>query len=277
LLPAGDIAREAAVAEKLELLDTVSSVQSLVTIADTAIAKDMLPQKVIDQFETHNYSRMILTLNTDVESRAAFAAVEQLSELVKSYYGESFYLIGSSASVRDIKAVVEVDFTRVNLISILAVALIILFTFRSLLLPVILILVIETSIWINMSVPYFTNSTLNFIGYMIVGAIQLGGTIDYAILLTNRYMDNRRSMQKKEAAARAISDSGGSILTSAGILCSAGFILGEVSSIAGISELGTLIGRGAILSSLLVFLLLPQLLVIFDGAINRNFIKHEPM
>jgi predicted RND superfamily exporter protein len=275
LVPAGNIAKETALAQRLEDLDTVGSVQSLVTLADSAIAREMLPKAVIDQFETANYSRMILTLNTEVESVAAFSAVEQLTELVRSYYGDDFVLIGSSVSTRDIKTVVEVDFTTVNLISILAVAVILLFTFRSLLLPVLLILVIEASIWINMSVPYFTNSTLNFIGYMIVSAIQLGGTIDYAILLTNRYLENRKILKKKEAAAKAVSDAGGSILTSALILGSAGFILGKVSSISGISELGTLIGRGAILSSLLVFIFLPQLLVIFDGAIKWTTLNRK--
>jgi len=273
LVPTGNIAKEAAVANKLEVLDFITSVQTIVTIADSAIARDMLPQKVVDQFQTANYTRMIITLNTEVESEAAFQAIDQLTELIKSYYGDDFILVGASASVKDIKTVVEVDFTIVNLISILAVAVILLFTFRSFLLPGILILVIEASIWINMSIPYFMNSSLNFIGYMIVSAIQLGGTIDYAILLTDRYMDNRRSMEKKEAAAKAVSDAGRSILTSAGILCSAGFILGEVSSIAGISELGTLIGRGALLSSLMVFILLPQLLVIFDKAIQRTTLK----
>jgi len=273
LIPTGNIAKEAAVANKLEVLDFVTSIQTIVTIADSAIARDMLPQKVVDQFQTANYTRMIITLNTEVESEAAFQAIDQMTELIKSYYGDDFILVGASASVKDIKTVVEVDFTIVNLISILAVAFILLFTFRSLLLPGILILVIEASIWINMSIPYFMNSSLNFIGYMIVSAIQLGGTIDYAILLTDRYMDNRRSMEKKEAAAKAVSDAGRSILTSAGILCSAGFILGEVSSIAGISELGTLIGRGALLSSLMVFILLPQLLVIFDKAIQRTTLK----
>lgn len=273
LVPTGNIAKETAVARKLELLDSVGSVQALVTIADSAIAREMLPQKVVDQFETANYSRMIITLNTEVESDAAFKAIDQLTELIKSYYGEDYVLVGASASVQDIKTVVEVDFTTVNLISILAVAFILLFTFRSLLLPGILILVIEASIWINMSIPYFMNSSLNFIGYMIVSAIQLGGTIDYAILLTDRYMDNRKTLEKKEAAAKAVSDAGRSILTSAGILCSAGFILGQVSSIAGISELGTLIGRGALLSSLMVFILLPQLLVIFDRVIQWTTLK----
>ena len=259
----------------LEDLEAVDTVSALVTLADTAIAREMLPQTVTSRFESAHYSRMIITLNTDVESEAAFAAVDRISGLADSYYGEKALLIGASPSTQDIKTVVEADFSRVNFISILAVALILLFTFHSLLLPVLLILVIESSIWINMSIPYFTASTLNFIGYMIVSSVQLGGTIDYAILLTNRYMDNRKTLPKKEAVAKAISDSGRSILTSALILGSAGFILGGVSSIAGISELGVLIGRGAILSSLLVFLFLPQLLVIFDKAVRWTTLKEE--
>lgn len=275
LVPSGNIAKEAALADKLQHLDTVDSIQALVTIADSAIAREMLPDELVERFETSNYSRFILFLNTEIEGEKAFQAVDQVDALVASYYGENYILVGSSASVRDIKTVVEEDFTRVNMISILAVGLILLFSFRSLLLPVILVFVIETSVWINMSVPYFMNSTLNFIGYMIVSSVQLGGTVDYAILLTTRYLDNRKTMVKREAASKAISDAGGSILTSAAILGSAGFILGGVSSIAGISELGILIGRGALLSLLLVLIMLPLFLVLFDQVNHWLSLKKE--
>ncbi|MBH1940000.1 MMPL family transporter [Mobilitalea sibirica] len=273
LVPSGEIARESALVTKLNNLDTVKNVQALVTIADTAIAREMLPQKVVEQFETENYSRMILNMNTEVENDEAFKAVDHIKELTRSYYGEDYIMVGSTVSVRDIKSVVDVDYTRVNLISILAVGFILLLTFRSLLLPVILILVIESSIWINMSIPYFMGSNLIFIGYMIVSAVQLGATIDYAILLTDRYLHNRKKLDKKSAVSKAIADSGGSILTSAGILCTAGFIMGRISTISGISELGILIGRGALLSGLLVFILLPQLLLILDNAIHSTTLK----
>lgn len=275
LVPSGNIAKEAALADKLQHLDTVDNIQALVTIADSAIAREMLPDELVEKFETPNYCRFILFLNTEIEGEKAFRAVDQVDALVASYYGENYILVGSSASVRDIKTVVEEDFTRVNMISILAVGLILLLSFRSLLLPVILVFVIETSVWINMSVPYFTNSTLNFIGYMIVSSVQLGGTVDYAILLTTRYLDNRKTMVKREAASKAISDAGGSILTSAAILGSAGFILGGVSSIAGISELGILIGRGALLSLLLVLIMLPLFLVLFDQVNHWLSLKKE--
>ncbi len=273
MVPTGNIAKETELAKDLQHLDHIESVQALVTIADPAIARELLPTQVLDQFQSEHYNRMIINMDTEVEDQTAFETIDQISKTVQQSYGSDYVMIGSSVSVRDIKAVVDVDYQRVNLISILAVAFILLITFQSILIPGILILVIESSIWINMSVPYFFHNTLSFIGYMIVSTIQLGATIDYAILLTDRYQHNRLKMGKKEAASKAISDSGRSILTSAGILCSAGFIMGQVSSIKGISELGTLIGRGALLSGLLVFILLPQLLVILDKPIRMLTLK----
>ena len=143
------------------------------------------------------------------------------------------------------------------------------FSFKSLILPFILVFVIELSIWINMSIPNLMNQPLIFIGYMIVSSIQLGATIDYAILLTGRYLDNRKSMNKKRAMMRSIVNSGNSILTSSLIMASAGFILALISSVEGVSAIGSLIGRGALLSALLVLIFLPQLLYFFDPWISK--------
>ena len=184
-------------------------------------------------------------------------------------------VFGPTSSVEDIKDVVEHDYSLVNLLSILAVGLILLITFRSLLLPVLLVLVIESAIWLNMSVPYFTGKPLSFIGFMIISAVQLGATIDYAILLTSRYIERRQFEDKIKSGRQAIELAGGSVLMSAGILAAAGISVWIVSRIEGIRELGLLIGRGAILSGIMVLIVLPQLLVLLDrGIAATDLDKH---
>ncbi len=273
LLPGESIAKELALSKHLQGKDYIKSVQALVTIADPSVPKAMLPAKIIERFSSTNYTRVILNLNVPIESDITYLAVQDIHDTVNSYYDQDYYLLGSCTSVSDIKEVVERDFTLVNLISIFAVALIILATFRSLLLPILLVLVIEAAIWINMAIPFFMDSPLIFIGFMIVSAIQLGATIDYAILLTNRYMTNREAMDSKTAAVNALVDSGWSVITSALILFVAGMGVFLISSIKGVSELGMLIGRGAALSGIMVLVILPQSLVLFDKLIQKTTLK----
>ncbi|MEG2857974.1 MAG: MMPL family transporter, partial [Clostridia bacterium] len=141
--------------------------------------------------------------------------------------------------------------------SILAVALIVLMTFKSLSIPVLLVLVIEASVWINMSFPYFGGTSLIFIGYLVVSSIQLGATIDYGILISSRYLENRISHDKYESVALAIEKSGGSVMVSALILAVAGFTLGFVSNMAAVADIGILLGRGAALSGIMYLVVLP--------------------
>lgn len=275
LVPGGDTARERAVAESLESKPYMDGIQGLTTLADPYVPRELLPQELIERFSSKGWVRMILALDVPVESEETFHAVEDIRKTITGFYGSDFHLLGSSTSVNDIKEVVDEDFNLVNLISILLVGVIIMLTFRSLSLPVVLIFAIEASIWINMSIPYFLDDSLSFIGYMIVSAIQLGATIDYAILLTNRYMHNRESMSKRDAVQSAITDSGWSVITSALILFIAGMGVWVMSSIKGVSELGLLIGRGAALSGLMVLILLPQLLVLLDGLIRKTSLKRK--
>jgi len=275
LIPNGNIPAEIGLARELEGKDYMDSVQGLVTLADPYIPRELLPKSVVDQFSSTRMSRMILALDKPEESPETLSAVEDIHKTVSRFYGTDYYLLGSSTSVTDIKTVVDKDFNLVNLISIILVGLIILFTFRSVTLPILLVLVIEASIWINMAIPYFMDEALSFMGYMIVSAIQLGATIDYAILLTNRYMHNRETMGKKESAIAALSDSGWSVITSALILFIAGMGVWIMSSIKGVSELGLLIGRGAVLSGIMVLILLPQLLILLDRVIQKTTLKRE--
>jgi hypothetical protein len=154
--------------------------------------------------------------------------------------------------------------------AIIAIGLVLLITFRSLTLPLILLITIEGAVWINLGLPYFMNSSLNYIGFLIISSVQLGATVDYGILFAKHYMRNRLSESGKEAARLAIRNTSASIMTPACILAIACLILGFISSNGIISELGLMLGRGAIISSILVLILLPSLLIIFDRVIQKT-------
>jgi predicted RND superfamily exporter protein len=275
MVPSGSIQRESALSAALGDLDGVKDVQALVTVADSSIPREMIPQDIVDNFQSERYSRLTVLLDTGIESAASFAAVGSIRETANRYYPGQFLMVGSSPAVSDIKTVVEYDFVITNLIAIIAVGVIILITFRSVAIPILLIFTIQSSIWMNMAIPYFTGSPLIFIGYMIVSAVQLGATIDYAILLTSKYMYNRRTQTRYEAAEGAICASGNSIITSAAIMSAAGFTLGFISGVPSIAALGMLIGRGALLSCLMVLTLLPQLLMAGDGLIRFSTAGHS--
>ncbi len=268
LVPKGDYTKERSLADELLQHPNITDVQGIAAVADIAMPRDILPERLISQFEGDNYARIIANLNLPEESKETFAAIEYAEQLAEKYYGDAFYLTGLSASTLDIKRAADLDYIMVNALAILAVFIILLLTFRSLILPIILIIAIQAAIYLNMSVPYFSGYSMSFIGYLVVSALQLGATIDYAILLTSRYIERRKNINKRVAIIGAIEDAGGSILTSGGILAIAGIIIGTVSSVETVGEMGMLIGRGALLSMLMVFLLLPALLVLFDRFIK---------
>jgi predicted RND superfamily exporter protein len=188
---------------------------------------------------------------------------------------DTYYLTGQSATLLDMKNVVSADTQRINLIAVIGIFIVLLVTFRSLSMPLFLLFAIETAIWINLSFPYFTGHPLSFIGYLIISTVQLGATVDYAILLTNAYLDNRKTLPKKEAMRVTIGDNLVAILISALILATAGFTLALTSSNPIIGELGTLLGRGTLLSFVMVTCVLPALIVFFDKFIQKSTIKHD--
>lgn len=238
------------------------------------IVNNFITDEYKAQFLSENYSRVILTINTERESPRAEIAVDIVETVVaRQPFANEAHIIGVSPSVREIKHVVETDYVIVDLISIAFVFVILLISFKSISLPFILVLVIQVSIWINMAIPYLVGQPLIFIGYMIVSSVQLGATIDYAILFTGFYTEARKTMIRREAIKYALDSGGHSILTSALILTSAGYSLKFISSIEGVASLGELIGRGAALSGILVLVLLPQLLYLFDGVIQKTTLK----
>lgn len=267
LVPRGDPGAEAKMAEELAGIDHVTSVLSYAGTVG-AVPEGFLDESIVSQFYSDGYARIIMYTVTSEEGDEAFAVVEQVRATADKYYSES-WLCGQSANLYDMRDVVTADSTLVNWIAIGFIFLTLLVTFKSATLPFILLFVIEAAIWINLSVPYFADQPLVYIGYLVINTVQLGATIDYAILMTNGYTANRRTMGKREAVVATLNTNFESVLTSGVILTAAGLCLGFVSSLQVVAELGILLARGTVLSMAMVVLALPALLMLFDPLTAR--------
>ena len=267
LVPRGNPGAEAQLASELADINHVTSVLSYAGTVG-AVPEGFLDESIVSQFYSDDYARIILYTDTAEEGDEAFAVVEQVRAAARKYYSES-WVCGQSANLYDMRDVVTADSTLVNWIAIGFIFLTLLVTFKSLTLPFILIFVIESAIWINLSVPYFSDTPLVYIGYLVINTVQLGATIDYAILMTNGYMANRRTMGKRLAVQNTLSTNFESVLTSGLILTTAGLCLGLESSLEVVAELGILLARGTLLSMAMVVLALPALLMIFDPLTAR--------
>ena len=269
LVPKGNVAAEAALSDEIQQLELVSSVMSYAKTVGSAIPSEFLDPAVTEQFYSDEWARIIAYIDAGVESDESFATVQTMQDLAGGYYDE-FYMAGQSANLYDMSQVIEVDNVRVNMIAIITIFLVVAITFRSLMLPVCLVLAIEAGIWVNLCIPYYTGDSLNFIGYLLINTVQLGATIDYGILLTTHYLRHRKEMPAKQAMHKALGEAVPSLVVSAGVLASAGFALGMTSDIAVVCLLGFLLARGAILSLLMVVCFLPALLVFLDGPIRAT-------
>ena len=269
IVPNGSPAKEYEMADAFALLPKVKSVQGYYAFVDYAMPTEFVPDSVTDEFISEHYSRYILEVDVPIESEESFEMVQLIRSTTGEYYDE-YYVTGASPVVYDIKTAAKRDFSRVSWLSIIFVGLILLFTFRSVSLPIILLFVIQTSIWLNMSFPYFTGTPMNFIGYMIISSVQLGATIDYAILMTNFYREGRLTLGKRQAAEYAADKAGASILVSTLVLAAAGFVVSFTFSDPVLAQLGVLIGRGALLSGGMTIIMLPQLLTLLDKIIFKT-------
>ena len=276
LVPKQDVAREKALCEEFKKIPGITDVVSYAETVGTTIPPEFIGEKLAGNFYSDHYARIILNADTPEEGKEAFAVVEQVRNTVKDYYDES-YTTGQSAVLYDMKQVVSSDTKLVNGIAILAIAFVLILTFKTVipLLPVILLFVIEAAIWINLAVPYFAGKSLVYIGFLVINTVQLGATIDYAIFITNNYMNNRKTMKKKEAMRQVLSHNLAAIMTSAVILASAGFCLKVTSTNPIVADLGLLLGRGTILSLIMVASILPMLLLTFDKAIGKTTYHSE--
>lgn len=272
LVPKGDLVKQSELSDELHNCAEISSIISYVDTVGAEIPEEYLDDDTLSQLVSDNYSRMVLSVDVDYEGEETFALVENIRNIAEMYYPDSYYLAGEGVSTYDLMKTVTADMIKVNLIAIAAVFIVLLLTMRSISLPVILVLSIETAIWLNLSVPYFSNSTIFYIAYLIISSIQLGATVDYAILLTERYKEHRQALQKKDAVIQTVSSVTASILTSGSVLTVVGLLIGYISSNQLLAQLGIFVGRGAVCSLLIVFLVLPGFLYLFDRLIIR---KHK--
>lgn len=275
LVPRGNAAAEYEMADELGGLSYVRNVQGLYSYIDPATPEEIVPDSVKDEFLSQNYSRYIVNVDAKVEGDKASKAVEEIRQISEKWFGGAI-VTGASPVIYDIQNATSGDFSLVTILSIIFVGIIILITFRSISLPFILMFIIETSIWINMSVPYFSGSPMIFIGYMIISSVQLGATIDYAILMTNYYIEGRRTLEKRQAGEYAVEKAGMSIVMSALVLSSAGFVISAVFTQQAMSQLGVLIGRGALLSGFLAIFVLPHVLILLDKFIFKTSFINRP-
>lgn len=247
----------------------IKAVQSYSLIAQQGMA-DMMPEKFISQFipagENPEYARVVVFLNVPEEGATTTQLIDTIQSMLDEKYSEGI-LLGQSSATLEIKQIVDHDYNIITYVSIALVALILIFTFKSAIIPVILIVIIQGSIYINMIFPYLMGEQMVFIGYMLVSSILLGATIDYAILLTTRYMEHRKSMNKYDAVQHALADSARTLITSAGILASVGAALMAVSSLPATQVIGGAVLRGGICAFVMVVIPLPQLLILLDKAI----------
>ena len=264
MVPKGDTAKETELSRDIKKLANVSDIVSFVDNACAEIPYSYLDKETLSKLESGSYSRMVISVSVPYEGEETFALVENIRELANKYYPDENYLAGEGVSTYDLMDTVTDDMTKVNLVAIGAVFLVLLITMRSLAVPFILVIAIESAIWLNLAVPYFSGSTVFYIAYLIISSIQLGATVDYAILMTDRYKENRIKSGKREAVAETVADTAVSIMTSGSVLAAVGLLLWQISTNRLLAQLGLFIGRGAIFSLLTVLLVLPGLLYIFD-------------
>ena len=225
----------------------------------------------VEQLRGEHWNRLVFTVELPTESPEAMALVEQIRAIAEAEYGKGqVLLVGDITSARDLSASFESDSLLISLLTIGFVLAILLVTFRTVAGSLLLVFVIQGSIWINFSFPYLMGQSPSFVTYMIVSAIQMGATIDYAIVLMNRYLCMRQTHEKKEAMIEAVNQSFPTILTSGSILTLAGLIISWRVTDVYVGHIGLAVGRGALTSGILVLTVLPQLLVLCDRLIFKT-------
>lgn len=269
LVPQGDPAAEAKLAHQIKAMDGVSSVVSY----DTQVGVQIPPAylgSAAENFYSGDWARIVAYTTAGAEGDAAFSLVEDVRATAESYYGEGNVLMcGESANMYDMAQTVTADGERVDLITIVAILVVLALVFRSLIIPVIAVVTIKVAIFINMAIPYFLGSELSYIGYLVVSVVMMGSAIDYGILLIDHYLEERRYLSRKEAMKTALPRAIPAMIVSALILAVAGLALGFASSEPLVKELGMLLGRGAIIAFLISVTLLPALLLLFDPLIPK--------
>ena len=258
---------------EMKQVDGVKDVLGTDALIGPNFPREMLPEEIIDKLESDEWKMMLVMSEYKVASDEVNEQCDQLETVIKKYDTRSM-LVGEAPCTRDLIHITAKDFKNVSLVSIGAILLIVLLVFRVAAMPVILVGVIELAIFINMGIPYYTDSVIPFIASVVIGTIQLGSTVDYAILMTSRYMTERKNgLEKKEAVLIAHKTSMKSIFVSALSFFAATFGVGLVSNIDMIGSLCNLMARGALISMAVVLTMLPMMYMMFDGLLCRSLNK----
>lgn len=256
--------------EEIKDVEGVNLVLSPAALSKYGISQTIIPQDIKEIFQTDNYKMIIIGSDYDIATNELNAQIEDVKKIVKSYDEEAI-LAGEGPLMKDLVTTTDEDFKNVNFSSIFIIFIIMLFVLRSISLPVLLVIAIEFAIFINMGIPYFTGTEIPFIASVVIGTIQLGATIDYAILMTTKYLEERKNGQDKFQAVRsALDNSISSIIVSGMCFFGATIGVGVVSKIDMIGSLCTLIARGAIISMIVVILVIPSILLLFDSLITKS-------
>ena len=260
------------------LTNELSSLKGIdLTLSTTKLAEYGLSDNIINLFDSDKYNLILINSKYDVATNELNNQIEEINKIVKKY-DQSGIVAGEGALMKDLVTICDTDFKNVNYSSILCIFLILFIILKNFSLPFLLIIVIEGAIFANMSISYFTGSVLPFIAPIVLGTIQLGATIDYAILITTTYVNNRKTNKsKKECMINTLNYCGHSVLVSAACFFAATFGVGVYSKIEMIGSICNLISRGALISMLFVLTILPSILLIFDNIINKTNMKGNKM
>ena len=242
---------------------------------DQVMIEDLFDQLELAQMQLQNdaYSRMVVYLTLPEEGEETYAFLNEMRTIIGKYYAGDYYVVGNSTSSRDLSASFVTDNLMISILSAFFVIVVLLFTFQSAGLPVLLIIVIQGSIWINFSFPTLTGEPLYFLGYLIVNAIMMGANIDYAIVISSHYQELKAHMPHKEAIVHALNAAFPTVFTSGTIMASTGLLIGNLSAQPVVSTMGSCLGRGTIISIFLVLFVLPAFLVLGDSIIERTSFK----
>lgn len=261
-----------AMIDEIKKLDGISTAMSLDSVVGAELPTEMLPDSLVSELKGNEYQIMMISTNYAIGSDEINDQIDKVDEIAKKYDAKSM-VIGEAPCTKDLITITDKDFKTVSIVSIAAIFVIIFFVLKSISLPVILVAAIEFAIFVNMGIPYFTGTSIPFISSVVIGTIQLGATVDYAILMTTRYKRERAAGEsKKEAISIALGTSIPSIIVSALGFFAATFGVGMIASVDMISSLCILMARGAIISMLVVIFILPSLFVLFDKLIINTSI-----
>ena len=262
--------------DKLGDVDGVQFALGLDTALKSGIPQEFLPAKTVSELKGEDYQIMMIATDYKIASDEINNQISKVNDIVKSYDSKAM-VVGEAPCTKDLITITDKDFKTVSAVSIVAIFVIILFVLKSISLPIILVSAIEFAIFVNMGIPYFTHTQIPFIASVVIGTIQLGATVDYAILMTTRYKKERsQGYAKKEAIQIALSTSIPSIIVSALGFFAATFGVGCIASVDMIGSLCTLMARGAIISMFVVIFILPSLFVLFDKLIINTSIGFKP-